>query len=75
MKELKSNMNTCINIIDDITEYQKIYRQTHKDKKAIYNKTFRQKNAEYQKIYQQTHKEKIAIYNKRYREKKKSQSA
>jgi predicted GIY-YIG superfamily endonuclease len=46
MKNLKSNMNTHINFIDDIIEYQKRYQQTHKDQKAIYNKRYRDKKSQ-----------------------------
>jgi len=52
-------------------EYQKQYRLTHKDKKAVLNKRWYEKNktkiAERQRLYRETHKKEISECKRKYR--------
>ena len=55
-------------------EYQRRYRESHKDEQAEYNRRYREahkdERAEYQRRYYETHKDEWAEYMRRYRRRK-----
>ena len=63
---------TDVNVVNgDKKEWQKLYRETHKEQIAQYNETHKEHIAQ----YKETHKEQKALYNKQYNETHKEQRA
>ena len=59
-------------------EYQRQYREAHKDEVAEYQRRYREahkdEQAEYQRRYYEAHKDEAAEYNRRYRRRKRMEA-